>query len=60
MSLYVLTDRREERARAQAARFRLLSAVVLMTALSIASPLGNAVAATYHTVAVGLEQALRH
>jgi hypothetical protein len=60
MSLYVSTDRREEGARARAARFRLLSAVVVVTALSIASPLGSAVPATYHTVAFGLEQALHH
>jgi hypothetical protein len=60
MSLYVPTNHREERARARVARLRLLSAVVVVTALSIASPLGNAVAATYPTVAFGLEQALRH
>jgi len=60
MAMYVLTDHREERARARAGQFRLLGAVVVVTAVSIISPLGNALAQTYHTVAVGLEQALHH
>jgi len=60
MAMYVLTDHREERSQARARQFRLLSAVIVMTAVSVISPLGNALAQTYHTVTVGLEQALHH
>jgi hypothetical protein len=60
MAMYTLTDHREARARARAAHFRLLGAVVAVTALSMFGPLSSNLGGTYRTVAVGVEDALFH
>ena len=60
MALYMLTDHRAERARARTAQFRLLGAVVAVTALSMFGPLSSNLSGTYRTVAVGVEDALFH
>jgi hypothetical protein len=60
MAMYVLTDHREERARAQTAQFRLLGALVAVTAFLMLGALGSKFSDTYRIVSVGLENALSH
>ena len=60
MTMYLLKDHREERAHARVAQFRLLSALVAVTALTIFFPPGSNPGSTYRTVAVGLNDALFH